>query len=190
MTHQLFFSFCPPHVSTDVAAGPRLNNNQLYKFSYMTEVLVDRTKGSREGSAGYRISSDVGVHLVWRDPSSKDDQLIQVAVRGCTHRLRQDMMSFQIKIQNDANVWPHTRMCALLLNLVRKPTCHLLFKKTDLVLALCNYSLRSQMWESTRHPLERRKTTSSMDPQQRAFWGGTDWQLLQNLSWYIWKMER
>lgn len=185
-----FFPFCSPHVSTDVAAGPRLNNNQLYKFSYTTEVLLDRTKGSREGSAGYRISSDVGVHLVWRDPSSKDDQLIQVAVRGCPHRLRRDMMSFQIKIQNDANVWLHTRMCRLLLNLVGKPTCHPLFKEGDLVLALCNYSLRSQMWESTRRPLERRKTTSSMDPQQRAFWGRTDWQLLQNLSWYIWKMER
>lgn len=65
----------------DVAAGPRLNNNQLYKFSYTMEVLLDRTTRSREVSAaGYKISSDVGVHLVWRDPSSKDDQLIQVAI--------------------------------------------------------------------------------------------------------------
>ncbi|KAK2817088.1 hypothetical protein Q5P01_025279 [Channa striata] len=63
-----------------VAAGPRLNNNQLYKFSYTTEVLVDRSRGSKEGSAGYKISSDVHVHLVWRDPSSKDDQLIQLAI--------------------------------------------------------------------------------------------------------------
>ncbi|XP_070840770.1 microsomal triglyceride transfer protein large subunit [Chaetodon trifascialis] len=62
------------------AAGPRLNNNQLYKFSYATEVLLDRTRPSKEGSAGYRISSDVDVNLVWRDPSSKDDQLIQVAI--------------------------------------------------------------------------------------------------------------
>uniref|UniRef100_A0A4W6BUU8 Microsomal triglyceride transfer protein n=1 Tax=Lates calcarifer TaxID=8187 RepID=A0A4W6BUU8_LATCA len=62
------------------AAGPRLNNNQLYKFSYTTEVLVDKARGSKEGSAGYRISSDVDVNLVWRDPSSKDDQLIQVAI--------------------------------------------------------------------------------------------------------------
>ncbi|XP_045904336.1 microsomal triglyceride transfer protein large subunit [Micropterus dolomieu] len=62
------------------AAGPRLNNNQLYKFSYTTEVLVDRTRGSKEGSAGYRISSDVDINLVWRDPSSKDDQLIQLAI--------------------------------------------------------------------------------------------------------------
>ncbi|XP_017264545.1 microsomal triglyceride transfer protein large subunit [Kryptolebias marmoratus] len=63
-----------------VAAGPRLNNNQLYKFSYTTEVLLDRVRRSREGSVGYRISSDVNVNLVWRDPGSKDDQLIQLAI--------------------------------------------------------------------------------------------------------------
>ncbi|XP_058495776.1 microsomal triglyceride transfer protein large subunit [Solea solea] len=62
------------------AAGLRLNNNQLYKFSYSTEVLLNKAKGSKEGSAGYRISSDVDIHLVWRDPSSKDDQLIQLAI--------------------------------------------------------------------------------------------------------------
>lgn len=68
-------------VSSDGAAGPRLNNNQLYKFSYMTEVLLDSTRGPKENPTGYRISSNVDVHLVWRDPSSKDDQLIQLAVR-------------------------------------------------------------------------------------------------------------
>uniref|UniRef100_A0A3B5BC08 Microsomal triglyceride transfer protein n=1 Tax=Stegastes partitus TaxID=144197 RepID=A0A3B5BC08_9TELE len=62
------------------AAGPRLNNNQLYKFSYTTEVLIDKARGSKEGSAGYRISSDVDVNLVWRDPSSKDDQLIKLSM--------------------------------------------------------------------------------------------------------------
>lgn len=62
------------------AAGARLNNDQLYKFSYTTEVLVDRAKGSKGGSLGYRISSDVDVNLVWRDPSSDDDQLIQLAI--------------------------------------------------------------------------------------------------------------
>ncbi|CAB1328255.1 unnamed protein product [Coregonus sp. 'balchen'] len=62
------------------AAGPRLNNDRLYKFSYTTEVLVDRAKGSKDGNAGYRISSDVDVNLVWRDPSSKDDQLIQLVI--------------------------------------------------------------------------------------------------------------
>ncbi|PWA29266.1 hypothetical protein CCH79_00013971, partial [Gambusia affinis] len=62
------------------AAGPRLNNNQLYKFSYSTELLLDKARGSKEGSAGYRISSDVNINLVWRDPSNKDDQLIQLAI--------------------------------------------------------------------------------------------------------------
>ncbi|XP_012705291.2 microsomal triglyceride transfer protein large subunit isoform X2 [Fundulus heteroclitus] len=62
------------------AAGPRLNNNQLYKFSYTTELLLDRARGSKEGSAGYRISSDVNINLAWRDPSNKDDQLIQLAI--------------------------------------------------------------------------------------------------------------
>uniref|UniRef100_A0AAQ4RT57 Vitellogenin domain-containing protein n=1 Tax=Gasterosteus aculeatus aculeatus TaxID=481459 RepID=A0AAQ4RT57_GASAC len=62
------------------AAGPRLNNNQLYKFSYTTDVLLDRTRGSKEGGTGYKISSDVDVNLVWRDPGSKDDQLIQLAI--------------------------------------------------------------------------------------------------------------
>lgn len=74
------------HVSSDGAAGPRLNNNQLYKFSYITEVLLDSTRGPKENPAGYRISSNVDVNLVWRDPSSKDDQLIQLAVQHSTLR--------------------------------------------------------------------------------------------------------
>ncbi|CAL8288411.1 unnamed protein product [Arctogadus glacialis] len=64
----------------DVAAGPRLDNHQLYKFSYRTEVLLDRARGSKTSSAGYRITSDVSAHLVWRDPGNKDDQLIQLAM--------------------------------------------------------------------------------------------------------------
>uniref|UniRef100_A0A7N6AGY2 Vitellogenin domain-containing protein n=1 Tax=Anabas testudineus TaxID=64144 RepID=A0A7N6AGY2_ANATE len=79
--HSYLFTSCVSCISSGgAAAGPRLNNNQLYKFSYTTEVLVDRTKGSKEGSAGYRISSDVHVNLVWRDPSSKDDQLIKLVI--------------------------------------------------------------------------------------------------------------
>ncbi|XP_016890763.1 microsomal triglyceride transfer protein large subunit [Cynoglossus semilaevis] len=62
------------------AAGAWLNNNQLYKFSYTTEVLVGKAKGSKQSNSGYRISSDVGVNLAWRDPGSKDDQLIQIAL--------------------------------------------------------------------------------------------------------------
>ncbi|XP_036373167.1 microsomal triglyceride transfer protein large subunit [Megalops cyprinoides] len=63
------------------SAGPRPSSGQLYKFSYTTEVLVDRARGSAEGSAGYRVSSGVDINLVWRNPSSKDDQLLQVAIR-------------------------------------------------------------------------------------------------------------
>lgn len=74
-------------VFSDGATGPRLNNNQLYKFSYTTEVLLDSTRGPKENPAGYRISSHVDAYLVWRDPSSKDDQLIQLAVRP-PHRER------------------------------------------------------------------------------------------------------
>lgn len=79
------FTDCISYVSSGAALGPRLNNNQLYKFSYTTEVLVDRARRSKEGSAGYRISSDVDVHLVWRHPSSKDDQLIQLMVCWSNH---------------------------------------------------------------------------------------------------------
>lgn len=79
---------CVSCVSSGAAAGPRLNNNQLYKFSYTTEVLVDRIRGSREGSAGYKISTDVDVNLVWRDPSSKDDQLIQLVVCWSSYMYR------------------------------------------------------------------------------------------------------
>uniref|UniRef100_A0A8C9QU44 Microsomal triglyceride transfer protein n=2 Tax=Scleropages formosus TaxID=113540 RepID=A0A8C9QU44_SCLFO len=61
--------------------GPRLSNGQLYKFSYSTEVLLDRARGSAEGSAGYRISSSVDINLVWRNPSSKDDQLLKLMIR-------------------------------------------------------------------------------------------------------------
>lgn len=73
-------------VCSDGAAGPRLNNKQLYKFSYITEVLLDSTRGPTGNPAGYRISSHVDANLVWRDPSSKDDQLIQLAVRPRAER--------------------------------------------------------------------------------------------------------
>lgn len=87
------FTSCISCVSSGAALGPRLNNNQLYKFSYTTEVLVDKARGSKEGSAGYRISSDVDVHLVWRDPSSKDDQLIQLTVCWSNHIQRESVIT-------------------------------------------------------------------------------------------------
>uniref|UniRef100_A0A8C5A7X3 Vitellogenin domain-containing protein n=1 Tax=Gadus morhua TaxID=8049 RepID=A0A8C5A7X3_GADMO len=79
-----------------VAAGPRLDNHQLYKFSYRTEVLLDRAGGSKTSSAGYRITSDVSAHLVWRDPGNKDDQLIQlmsdVGVESLAPRSKRDLL--------------------------------------------------------------------------------------------------
>lgn len=97
--HDCGHTSCVSCVSSDGAAGPRLNNNQLYKFSYTTEVLVDMTRGSKEGSTGYRISSDVAVNLVWRDPSSKDDQLIQLAVRWSTRALRAFLFKLAVGVR-------------------------------------------------------------------------------------------
>ncbi|CAM4657575.1 microsomal triglyceride transfer protein large subunit [Lepidochelys kempii] len=61
--------------------GPRINNDKLYKFTYSTEVLIDRVKGLPEDSAGYRISSGVDVNLVWRNPNNDDDQLIKIMIK-------------------------------------------------------------------------------------------------------------
>ncbi|XP_074849633.1 microsomal triglyceride transfer protein large subunit [Carettochelys insculpta] len=61
--------------------GPRINNDKLYKFAYSTEVLIDRVKGLPEDSVGYRISSDVDVNLVWRNPNNDDDQLIKIMIK-------------------------------------------------------------------------------------------------------------
>ncbi|XP_028256698.1 microsomal triglyceride transfer protein large subunit [Parambassis ranga] len=73
-------SSCVSASAKGAAAGPRLNNNQLYKFSYTTDFLLDKPRRSKEGGTGYKISSNVDVNLVWRDPSNKDDQLIQLAI--------------------------------------------------------------------------------------------------------------
>lgn len=82
LSQSCLFTSCVSFISSggSGAAGAWLNNNQLYKFSYTTEVLVGKAKGSKQSNSGYRISSDVGVNLAWRDPGSKDDQLIQIAV--------------------------------------------------------------------------------------------------------------
>uniref|UniRef100_A0A8C4X9T1 Microsomal triglyceride transfer protein n=1 Tax=Erpetoichthys calabaricus TaxID=27687 RepID=A0A8C4X9T1_ERPCA len=59
-------------------AGPRLNNEKLYRYSYEAEVLLDRSKGAPAEGVGHKITATVRVHLVWRNPSNKDDQLIQI----------------------------------------------------------------------------------------------------------------
>ncbi|XP_017677735.1 PREDICTED: microsomal triglyceride transfer protein large subunit [Lepidothrix coronata] len=61
--------------------GPSLNNDKLYKFAYSAEVYVDRVKASLQKSAGYRISSDVDVNLLWRNPDNDDDQLIKIMIK-------------------------------------------------------------------------------------------------------------
>ncbi|XP_075716750.1 microsomal triglyceride transfer protein large subunit [Rhinoderma darwinii] len=63
-------------------AGPRLNNDKVYKYAYTTEVLIDKPRGSLEDSVGYKILSDVEVNLIWRNPTNKDDQLIKIAVKN------------------------------------------------------------------------------------------------------------
>lgn len=68
-------SFCTVHT-----AGPRLNNDKVYRYNYATEVLIDRPRGSLQESVGYKISSEVEVSLIWRNPSNKDDQLIRIGV--------------------------------------------------------------------------------------------------------------
>ncbi|NXN95245.1 MTP protein, partial [Rhinopomastus cyanomelas] len=62
--------------------GPSLNNDKLYKFAYSTEVYVDRVKASLQKSAGYRISSDVDVSLLWRNPENDDNQLIKITINN------------------------------------------------------------------------------------------------------------
>ncbi|XP_056422899.1 microsomal triglyceride transfer protein large subunit isoform X2 [Hyla sarda] len=63
-------------------AGPRLNNDKVYKYAYTTEVLIDKPRGSLEDSVGYKISTDVMVNLIWRNPTNKDDQLIKIAMKN------------------------------------------------------------------------------------------------------------
>uniref|UniRef100_A0A8C5K7C2 Microsomal triglyceride transfer protein large subunit n=1 Tax=Jaculus jaculus TaxID=51337 RepID=A0A8C5K7C2_JACJA len=60
--------------------GLSLNNDRLYKLTYSTEVFLDRGKGQLQDSVGYRISSNVDVVLLWRNPDGDDDQLIQITI--------------------------------------------------------------------------------------------------------------
>lgn len=43
-------------------------------------MFLDGGKGKLQDSVGYRISSDVDVVLLWRNPDGDDDQLIQVTI--------------------------------------------------------------------------------------------------------------
>ncbi|XP_048053251.1 microsomal triglyceride transfer protein large subunit [Megalobrama amblycephala] len=61
-------------------AGPRLDNDRLYRYSYSAELGLNRPTGSTRGNAGFRISSDVDISLVWRNPEIQDEQLLQVQI--------------------------------------------------------------------------------------------------------------
>lgn len=88
-------------------AGPRLNNDKVYRYNYATEVLIDRPRGSLQDSVGYKISSEVEVSLIWRNPSNKDDQLIRIGMKN-------------IKVENinqrpqDQNIFTGTNAAKLL----------------------------------------------------------------------------
>ncbi|XP_037686250.1 microsomal triglyceride transfer protein large subunit [Choloepus didactylus] len=61
--------------------GLSLNNDRLYKLTYSTEVFLDGGKGKLQDTVGYRISSNVDVVLLWRNPDGDDDQLIKITIK-------------------------------------------------------------------------------------------------------------
>ncbi|KAI5630478.1 microsomal triglyceride transfer protein large subunit precursor, partial [Silurus asotus] len=67
-------------VVSGVSAGPQLDDGRLYKFSYSTELGVNRPKGSIRGNVGFKISSDVDISLAWRNPENRDEQLLKVQI--------------------------------------------------------------------------------------------------------------
>ncbi|XP_019517190.1 PREDICTED: microsomal triglyceride transfer protein large subunit [Hipposideros armiger] len=73
--------FCAPRIPKGHTTGLSLNNDRLYKLTYSTEVFLNRGKGKLQDSVGYRISSDVDVVLLWRNPDGDDDQLIQITIQ-------------------------------------------------------------------------------------------------------------
>ncbi|KAJ8346153.1 hypothetical protein SKAU_G00303460 [Synaphobranchus kaupii] len=76
----IFLCALSSSVSASAKGGPRLGGGQLHKYRYSTEVLLDRARRSAGGSAGYRISSAVDISLAWRNPSSRDHQLLRVTI--------------------------------------------------------------------------------------------------------------
>ncbi|TRZ03396.1 hypothetical protein DNTS_010205, partial [Danionella cerebrum] len=60
--------------------GPRLDDGKLYRYSYSAEVGLNRPTGSTRGVAGFRISSDVDISLIWRNQGNHDEQLLQLQV--------------------------------------------------------------------------------------------------------------
>uniref|UniRef100_A0A8C1KAE5 Microsomal triglyceride transfer protein n=1 Tax=Cyprinus carpio TaxID=7962 RepID=A0A8C1KAE5_CYPCA len=62
------------------SAGPRLDNDKLYRYSYSAEVGLNRLTGSTRGNTGFRISSDVDISLIWRNPEIQDEQLLRLQI--------------------------------------------------------------------------------------------------------------
>uniref|UniRef100_A0A8C1H3L6 Microsomal triglyceride transfer protein n=1 Tax=Cyprinus carpio carpio TaxID=630221 RepID=A0A8C1H3L6_CYPCA len=63
-----------------IYAGPRLDNDKLYRYSYSAEVGLNRLTGSTRGNTGFRISSDVDISLIWRNPEIQDEQLLRLQI--------------------------------------------------------------------------------------------------------------
>uniref|UniRef100_A0A9R1SH22 Microsomal triglyceride transfer protein n=2 Tax=Cyprinus carpio TaxID=7962 RepID=A0A9R1SH22_CYPCA len=68
------------------SAGPQIDNDKLYKYSYSAEVGLNRPTGSTRGNAGFRISSDVdiinndkpgGNHIVLAGKRSRKHNIFQ-----------------------------------------------------------------------------------------------------------------
>uniref|UniRef100_A0A8C2G658 Microsomal triglyceride transfer protein n=1 Tax=Cyprinus carpio TaxID=7962 RepID=A0A8C2G658_CYPCA len=66
--------------SLGASAGPRLDNDKLYRYSYSAEVGLNRLTGSTRGNTGFRISSDVDISLIWRNPEIQDEQLLRLQI--------------------------------------------------------------------------------------------------------------
>ncbi|XP_043828280.1 LOW QUALITY PROTEIN: microsomal triglyceride transfer protein large subunit [Dromiciops gliroides] len=66
---------------TGHTTGLSLNNDRLYKLTYSTEVLVNQAGEPLQDGAGYKISSNVDVVLLWRNPDGDDDQLIKITIK-------------------------------------------------------------------------------------------------------------
>lgn len=80
-------------VVSGASAGPQLDGGRLYRFSYRTELSVNRPKGSSRGNVGFKISGDVDISLAWRNPENHDEQLLRVQVRRTKNEGKQQQES-------------------------------------------------------------------------------------------------
>uniref|UniRef100_A0A673G5E8 Microsomal triglyceride transfer protein large subunit-like n=1 Tax=Sinocyclocheilus rhinocerous TaxID=307959 RepID=A0A673G5E8_9TELE len=80
----------------------RLDNDKLYRYSYSAEVGLNRPTGSTRGNTGFRISSDVDISLVWRNPQIQDEQLLrlQFSVTVSWNPQIQDEQLLRLQISN------------------------------------------------------------------------------------------